>query len=216
MKALAAELKRKIKAYDTVLIGIGSEWKAEAHKDLAAVYNILYEEIKYKNFFVVTTVTDALIYKSKFGIMEGFFAPVKQIVAPCGNETWQQCIKSCTKDIWEPDEIADGLCPHCGASLTGNTVSAPDYIEEGYLPQWNRYLEWLSATIKHPVLILELGVGFSHPTVIRFPFEKTTVFNQQAELIRINRRFPQLPKELGGRGTSIAADSVEIIRFLPG
>lgn len=50
-----------------------------------------------------------------------------------------QCSAGCTKDIWEPDEIPSGICPHCGAPLTGNTIEAHPYIEEGYLPQWNHY-----------------------------------------------------------------------------
>ena len=42
---------------------------------------------------------------------------VQRIVAPCGNETWKQCSAGCTKDIWEPDEIPSGICPHCGAPV---------------------------------------------------------------------------------------------------
>ena len=209
-------LKEKIKQYDTILIGIGSEWRSEDNPDIIAVYDMLYDEIKYKNFFIITTVTDAKIYESSLGIAEGFFAPVKQIVAPCGNRTWRQCENSCTKDIWEPDEVSDGICPHCGAPLIGNTIEAPDYIEEGYLPQWNHYLQWLSATVNRPVLILELGVDLSVPTVVRFPFEKTASFNNKAELIRINARFPQIPEELHGRAVGIRANSVEFIRFMQG
>lgn len=37
---------------------------------------------------------------------------VQRIVAPCGNETWKQCSAGCTKDIWEPDEVPSGICPH--------------------------------------------------------------------------------------------------------
>ena len=56
---------------------------------------------------------------------------IQRIVAPCGNETWKQCSAGCTKDIWEPDEVPSGICPHCGAPLTGNTIEAHPYIEEG-------------------------------------------------------------------------------------
>ena len=36
---------------------------------------------------------------------------IQRIVAPCGNENWQQCSQGCTKDIWEPSPLrraADG------------------------------------------------------------------------------------------------------------
>lgn len=75
--------------------------------------------------------------------------------------------------------MADGICPHCGAPLTENTVLANPYIEEGYLKSWNLYREWLAGTLNHALLILELGVDFKTPTVIRWPFEKTVFFNPQ-------------------------------------
>ncbi len=135
----------------------------------------------------------------------------ERIVAPCGNETWRQCSRACTKDIWEPGEIPDDCCPHCGAPLTGNTTEAQVYIQEGYLPQWERYTHWLAGTLNKKTLILELGVGFGNPGVIRFPFEKAAYFNKKAFLLRVNRRFPQIAGELYGRAAGIGADSVEWI-----
>ncbi len=151
--------------------------------------------------------------------MDKIFPPVKQpadtrqlrIVAPCGNETWRQCSRSCTKDIWEPGEIPDDICPHCGAPLTGNTVEADTYIEEGYLPQWNRFTRWLSGTWNQKLLILELGVGFRNPSVIRFPFERTACANQKSRLIRVHGRLPQIAGELAGRADSVRENSVEWI-----
>ena len=132
----------------------------------------------------------------------------QRITAPCGNETWRQCSVGCTKDIWEPGEIPDDICPHCGMPLTGNTIEAHPYIEEGYLPQWSHYNQWLAKTLNQDLLILELGVGFAHPGVIRFPFEKTTLFNQKALLCRVHARFPQTAKELQERAVGIQKASV--------
>lgn len=136
----------------------------------------------------------------------------QRIVAPCGNETWRQCSVGCTKDIWEPGEIPDDICPHCGAPLTGNTVDASPYIEEGYLPQWNRYTRWLTGTLNQELVVLELGVGFSKPGVIRFPFEKTVFFNQKAYLYRVHPVLPQITEELHGRAEGIGESSVAWIR----
>ncbi|MDD3253345.1 MAG: hypothetical protein PHV18_12390 [Lachnospiraceae bacterium] len=133
----------------------------------------------------------------------------QRIVAPCGNETWKQCSLGCTKDIWESGELPEEICPHCGAPLTGNTIEASPYIEEGYLPQWNRYTRWLTKTLNRKLLILELGVGFAKPGVIRFPFEKTAFFNQKSFLCRVNEKFPQITEELTGRAEGIAENSVE-------
>ena len=151
--------------------------------------------------------------------MDRIFPPVnrlldvreRRIVAPCGNETWRQCSRGCTKDIWEPGEIPDDICPHCGASLTGNTKDAVPYIEEGYLPQWNHFTRWLSGTWNKELLIPELGAGFRDPSVIRFPFERTAYVNQRSHLIRVHKKFPQITKELAERGESVREDSVDWI-----
>ena len=136
----------------------------------------------------------------------------QRIVAPCGNETWRQCSQGCTRDIWEPGEIPDDICPHCGAPLTGNTIEAQPYIEEGYLPQWSRYTRWLTGTLKKELVILELGVGFSKPGVIRFPFEKTAFFNQRAYLYRVNEKLPQVTEELNGRAEGVAELSIAWVK----
>lgn len=138
----------------------------------------------------------------------------QRIVAPCGNETWRQCSQGCTKDIWEPGEIPDDICPHCGAPLTGNTVDASPYIEEGYLPQWNRYTRWLTGTLNRDLMILELGVGFSKPGVIRFPFEKTAYFNQKSFLCRVHATLPQITEELSGRAEGFADSSIAWVQKL--
>lgn len=138
----------------------------------------------------------------------------QRIVAPCGNETWRQCSEGCRKDIWESGEVPDDICPHCGAPLVGNTIDAVPYIEEGYLPQWDYYLKWLGETFNKNLLILELGVGFSKPGVIRFPFEKTAFFNQKSMFIRVNETLPQVTKELAQRAESVTESSVAWVQKL--
>ncbi len=138
----------------------------------------------------------------------------QRIVAPCGNETWRQCSEGCRKDIWEPGEIPDDICPHCKAPLTGNTIEASPYIEEGYLPQWERYMRWLGGTFNKDLVILELGVGFLRPGVIRFPFEKTAYFNQRSLMIRVNGKLSQITEELRERAEGIQEPSVAWVQKL--
>lgn len=78
--------------------------------------------------------------------------------------------------------------------------------------QWNAYLNWLTATLGHRLCILELGVGFSSPQVIRWPFEKTAEYNFKSVLIRVNDKLPQLPKEISERGISLQCNAVEFLR----
>ena len=84
----------------------------------------------------------------------------------------------------------------CGSDRTGNVITNGHYDEGGYLPQWK-------------LVILELGVGFEYPSVLRFPDEKMAFFNQKSTLVRIHSEFPQIPKEIRERSLSVTADPVD-------
>ena len=214
MENVKTEVMEKIKEAQKVLIGIGKEWALRddekdirfchltdpSQADLKAAYEALYDLIKEKDYYIVTTLTDGAVYEMPFD--------KNRIVAPCGNIHWRQCSKACTKDIWEESEVPDDVCPHCKAPLTGNTIKAETYIEEGYLPRWKDYMKWQTGTINRSLVILELGEGFATPTVMRWPFEKIIYFNRISRLYRINESFYQLPKEAEERGVSVHENSV--------
>lgn len=215
------ELLTRLREAEKVVIGLGGEWKLAddgrpvrerrlsddlAQKRLRAAYEALYELVKDKDYYLVTTVTDGAVYDTPF---DG-----KRIVAPCGNIHWRQCSGACTKDIWEEGEVPEDICPHCGAPLTGNTIQAETYIEEGYLPRWAAYKTWQAGTLNRSLLMLELGVGFDNPTVIRWPFEKIVYVNQKSYLLRVHKTLSQLPGEVGERAGRVAMDSVDWVSGL--
>ncbi len=93
------------------------------------------------------------------------------------------------------------------AGILPEQIAAPleDTKDTG---SWERYLHWLGFTLNQKLCILELGVGFAHPSVIRFPFEKTCYFNQKSIFIRIHETFSQLSAEIAERGITIQKDPV--------
>ena len=70
-------------------------------------------------------------------------------------------------------------------------------------------MKWQTGTINRSLVILELGVGFEYPSVLRFPDEKMAFFNQKSTLVRIHSEFPQIPKEIRERSLSVTADPVD-------
>lgn len=56
------------------------------------------------------------------------------------------------------------------------------------------------------VVLLELGVGFNTPTIIRFPFEKLAKEYENISLIRLNLTDAIIPESLGERAVGINAD----------
>ncbi len=195
---------------------------------LIQAYNALRRQIGPRPYFVVTLNTDDLIYRSEFA--------AEQIVAPCGSMGKLQCkahiveaapirerILQARKDMQADKNVAADtaealilkyvICPTCGAPLAFHTIANPDYLESGYLPQWEHYKKWLTATLNKKLCILELGVDFTFPQIIRFPFEKTAFYNKKATFARVNSRFPQLEAELAaeGRAISVAESPVEML-----
>ena len=205
------QFREAVSSASCLLIGVGGEWEAgekRSRRELEEAYQALFALTEGKDYFIITTVTDGLIRKTALD--------QERITAPCGNERWKQCSKACTKDIWEPGEIPDGICPHCGEPLTGNTIFAENYIEEGYLPQWKAYQEWLGRTLNRELLAVELGEGFLLPKLIRWPFEKTVFFNKKAHMYRVNETFAQVSEDIGDRAVSVRENSVDFVKRAAG
>lgn len=183
-------------------------WKEHPNNGVIEAYNRLYELVKDKDYFVVTTCTDDRIYDSHF--------PEEKITAPCGTWRYLQCSDCCTDELLPVSEEMirskePVFCPHCKKKAVFNQVTTEKYNESGYMAQWVAYRNWLQRTINKKVCILELGVGLKYPTIIRWPFEKIAFCNQKASFIRVHKTLFQLSEELHGKGNSIEADPIEFL-----
>ena len=63
-------------------------------------------------------------------------------------------------------------------------------------------------------VLLELGVGFNTPTIIRFPFEKLAREHENIRLVRLSRSKAMVPASLGDRAVGINADMARSITDL--
>ena len=187
--------------------------------DILSAYRNLYELVKDKNYYIVTTCIDGLIQKAGF--------KPEKIVEPCGNYEKMQCSAKCSTKLYESEEYAnkirealqDGtleqaeqpVCPDCGAPLAFNNIVCENYVEEGYLPQWQKYTKWLTLTLNHRLCILELGVGMNLPNVIRWPFEKVAFYNQKASFFRINESLYQIAEDMGDKGIGIEENACDFL-----
>lgn len=80
--------------------------------------------------------------------------------------------------------------------------------------RWNDYLKWIQNTINKSILILEVGVGFMNPEIIRFPFEKIAMYNNKAFFVRVNSNFYQLAEEIAMKGESVKCNGNEFLNNL--
>ena len=76
------------------------------------------------------------------------------------------------KDCEIPSDMVP-RCPVCGGNMAMHLRCDQYFVEDEH---WNeaagRYAAFLKEHQKDKVVLLELGVGFNTPTIIRFPFEK--------------------------------------------
>lgn len=188
---------------------------------VSTYYDVLGDLLKGKNFFVITSNSDDLIYHSTI--------QKEYIVAPCGTRTYLQCSNQCShtlypapelllakiKEFEEDDDRSTIACGNCHAPLEFNIrtkETASRYIEDGYLKQWDKYTNWISKTLHQKLLLLELGEGFEQPSLFHWPFERMTYFNQKAKLIRVHHKLSQVGEEIKERAISIPMSSVEFIK----
>lgn len=188
----------------------------EKEAETVQAYRNLYELVKDKNYFIVTTCIDGHIENAGFD--------TGKIVEPCGNYARLQCSEKCSNELWDSESwqsaikkqleqaetlkgIERPVCPHCGKPLVFNNIVNENYVEEGYLPQWEKYTKWLQGTVNKKLCILELGVGMQLPNIIRWPFEKVAFYNQKASFFRINEKLYQLTEKIGEKGISIEGNA---------
>lgn len=193
------------------------------------IYQTLFEVLKEKDYFVITTNTGVSISQSDL--------EPGRIVSPCGNEGLFQCGENCMDEVWSSEEYLDNVmihlsdilnfleqeeyekadeylpkCKNCGERAVYNVrIDKSSYSEQGYLGQWKIYLNWLQKTLNKKAVMLELGEDFKNPTVIRWPFEKNTLINQKAVLFRINEEFPQISEEIKDKAFCIKMNSVDFL-----
>lgn len=201
-------LRQRLESCDQVLIGLGEEWKfqegsgKDKERALLQAYRGLYGLIREKDYFIVTMAEDGLIYETALG-------SETELVTPCEAQQAEQI--SCPSADGKTMALIDKLFPleNVRRDTRRQRILAPCAGEN--TAQQNRYMEWFKRTLGKAVVILELGVGFSDPGIIRFPFEKSAFFNQKAYMIRVNKKLSQIAEELGGRAEGIAQNSVEWI-----
>ncbi|MBQ7944692.1 MAG: hypothetical protein IJ326_11605 [Lachnospiraceae bacterium] len=193
------------------------------NQELLEAYEKLGALVQDKNYFLITTCIDGRIYHAGMNN--------EKMVSPCGGYRKLQCSAKCCTQLWDADEVMQDIqawieeerdltalqqpvCEHCGKPLVFNNIMAENYVEEGYLEQWEKYTKWLQLTLNKKLCIIELGVGMNMPGIMRWPFEKIAFYNQKASFFRINQALYQLPEDVGEKGISIEGNAKEFLRNL--
>lgn len=160
------------------------------------LYEDIFKLVKDKNYFVITTNVDEQFYKSGFD--------KEKIFATQGSYRYIQCSKACHNKIYDATEIVKKMihetkeckiptelvpiCPICKEKMETN-LRKDDYFvqDDNWYKQSQRYDKFIENSRDKKVVLLELGVGFNTPGIIRFPFEEMVHQNNNWNLVRVNK-----------------------------
>lgn len=190
------------------------------------LYEQLYEVVKEKDYFVLTTNVDHQFQKAGF--------PEERIFATQGDYGNIQCEKGCHPKIYDAEELFHQMdearedclvpsalvpkCPVCGGNMTMHLRCDQYFVEdENWHKAAGRYQDFLKSMEQKKGVFLELGVGFNTPTIIKYNFWQQVWRNAGASYICINKGEAYAPEEIQDRSVCINGDIGEVIkRFLDG
>ena len=119
-----------------------------------------------------------------------------------------------TKDCKIPSTLVP-KCPICGKNMEMNLRKDANFVQDNnWYKQSENYEKFLNNNQNKKLVLLEIGVGFNTPGIIRFPFEQMTYDNLKTTLIRINKDYSQTILEIRNKTISFEENIEQIIEDL--
>lgn len=164
------------------------------------LYRMLLHAVGRKEWFVITTNVDGQFEKAGFDR--------ERIFAVQGDYAYLQCAEAChdklyynealvremtqnTKDCRIPASLVP-RCPVCGGAMEVNLRKDDHFVQDAHwYESHERYQAFMQKACRRNTLLLELGVGYNTPTIIRFPFERMASQADNITLVRINRDYAE-------------------------
>ena len=196
---------------------------AGADLDVTPLHKKLLDALEGKKLFLLSTNADHQFEKAGL--------PVEQIFQTQGSYKLIQCKRGCHNKTYDAVELFRQMeqmrqngkipselvpkCPVCGGDMAMNLRVDNYFVEdENWHAAEDRFSRFLSECVNGKTILLELGVGFNTPTIIRFPFEKLTREHENVSLVRLSRSKAMVPASLGERAVGISADMAQSITDL--
>lgn len=184
------------------------------------LYLTLLETVRQKEYFVITTNVDGQFRKAGFAPerlfeVQGDYGQM-QCRKPCHDTLYSNgqavaAILPAISDCSIPSQLVP-VCPVCGGPMDIHVRADASFIQdEAWYAMADSYEDFVARYAGRRIVLIELGVGFNTPTIIRYPFEQMTYRNPQAVLIRINRDYPEAIAENRHRTISFGEDTGTVI-----
>lgn len=184
------------------------------------VYPALYELVKDKDYFVLTTNVDHQFQKAGFDKKRLFYTQ--------GDYGLWQCSKACHQKTYDNEEAVRQMlseqkdmkippelipkCPVCGAPMTMNLRQDESFVQdEGWYAAAERYNDFIRRHKGLYILFLELGVGGNTPAIIKYPFWQMTAANPKAVYACVNYGEAVCPQDIEKQSICLDEDIGKVI-----
>ena len=204
------------------------------------VYGMLFDLVKDKDYFVLTTNVDHCFQKAGFDKHRLFYTQgdygLWQCSRPCHKKTYDNEMTVRKMVLAQGFTIAeDGtltvpggaglkmsvptelvpLCPVCGEPMSMNLRADETFVEdEGWHLASQRYSDFLRRHRNMKVLFLETAVGWNTPSIIKFSFWRMTNEWKDATYACLNYGEAYAPDEIKDRSICINGDIGDILEKL--
>ena len=179
------------------------------------LYQTLFELVGDKDYFVITTNVDAQFYKAGFA--------QDRVFAVQGDYGKLQCAKGCQDTLYVSQNLVRRMvseqkdcrvpsalvpkCPVCGGEMEVNIRKDLYFVQDKtWYAAKKRYEDFYDRACGKNTVLLELGVGYNTPTIIRFPFERMVYENKGVFLVRMNTQYPEAIPENAAKTLSFGED----------
>lgn len=186
-------------------------------------YRRLFELVRDKNYFVLTTNVDHCFQKAGFDKERLFYTQgdygLFQCSKPCRRETFDNedtvlAMLDYRENMKIPSELIP-KCPHCGRPMMMNLRADNKFVEDkGWHRAAKNYEKYLKSCEGQHILFLELGVGMNTPGIIKYPFWNMTYQEPKAFYACLNFGEAYAPKEIADRSVCINGDIADILTKL--
>lgn len=186
-------------------------------------YQLLWQIVKDKDYFVITTNVDHQFQKNGFDKKRLFYTQgdygLWQCSKPCHQQTYDNQdivieMLNQQKDMKIPSSLIP-YCPKCGAPMIMNLRCDQTFVQDmGWHQAFLRYGEFLKKHQHSQILYLELGVGGNTPVIIKYPFWNYVHQNKKAIYASINLNEVYCPQNIQKQSLLIQADIHDTIKHL--
>ena len=190
---------------------------------LKPVYDKLYELVKDKDYFVLTTNVDHCFQRAGFDKERLFYTQgdygLFQCSVPCHDKTYdnEEAVRRMVaeqRDMKIPSELLP-RCPVCGKPMTMNLRCDDKFVQdEGWYAACERYESFVKEHKDKRTVYLELGVGGNTPVIIKYPFWGFTNQNKKATYVCINFGEAVCPPQIEARSVCIDEDIDKVLSDL--